>query len=125
MVFVHQTDMESLSKTCPPQSADEGNVDPVYRFIENDTIQEIDFKTHKQRKKKYPPYKACEALALSFFTSEEAVKKATDKFPNLQNKKVITGKITTEYGRHQTKRGHLNLWQYQGVNLMDVFVGEE
>ncbi|MDF2792008.1 MAG: hypothetical protein K0S80_5110, partial [Neobacillus sp.] len=73
MVFKNQLDMPPR---CPPIEAASNDVEPVYRFIENKTVGEIDFLNHKERKKNYPSNRTCEALAISFFTSQQAAIKA-------------------------------------------------
>lgn len=122
MVFRSQAHMPVQ---CPPADAKENNVEPVYRFIENDTVQEIDFLNHLERNKPYPPHKTCEALALSFFTTLEATKKASKKIKGLRNKKFVSGQITSECGTHHTVNNHLNLWLYKDVDILKIFLGEE
>ncbi|MGG2061649.1 hypothetical protein [Priestia megaterium] len=122
MVFKSQADMP---EQCPPSDAKENNVGEVYRFIENDDIEEIDFLNHKERNKSYPPHKTCEALALSFFTTLEATKRAGKRIKGLRNKKFVVGQITSECGRHHTINNHLNLWLYKDVDMLKIFLGEE
>lgn len=121
MVFKSQEDMP---KQCPPDDAIPNNIEPVYRFIEHETIGEIDFLNHKERKKRYPSDKTCEALAISFFTTTRAVKIAS-RFKNLKGKKYVAGKITSECGIHNIENEHLNLWLYKNVDMLKVFLGEE
>jgi len=122
MVFKSQADMP---ESCPPSNAASNDIESVYRFIENDTIDEIDFLNHKEREKKYPSDKTCEALAISFFTSTQAAKKARKKFKNLKGKSFVEGKITSDCGIHNIHNEHLNLWLYQNVNMLKVFSGKE
>lgn len=122
MYFKSQEDMPPQ---CPPADAAPNNVEPVYRFIEEDTVQEIDFLNHKERKKRYPPDKTCEALAISFYTTINAAKSAATKFKNLKNKNFVAGKITSECGIHNIKNYHLNLWVYKDIDMLKVFLGEE
>ncbi|WP_045522767.1 hypothetical protein [Neobacillus niacini] len=122
MVFKSQTDMP---ESCPPSNAAPNNVEPVYRFIENETVGEIDFLNHKERKKRYPSEKTCEALAISFFTTTRAAQRAGRNFKNLKGKIFAEGKITSECGIHNIENGHLNLWLFQGVDMLKVFLGEE
>ena len=127
MVFVHQTDMENLSEVCPPRGAVRGSVSPVYRFFDNDTINENGFKSHKQLGIKYPLSKECEALAISFFTTEEAAQKMAHRYPKFKSKKLISGRITPECGVYNINNGtkHLNLWVYRDVNIANIFQGNE
>lgn len=122
MVFKSQEDMP---ESCPPSNAAPNDVEPVYRFIENDTIGEIDFLNHKEREKKYPSDRTCEALAISFFTSTRAAKIARKRYKNLKGKSFVEGKITSDCGIHNIENGHLNLWLYRNVNMLKVFLGEE
>jgi hypothetical protein len=114
-----------LPQGCPPSGVVSKDIEPVYRFIENDFPQEIDFLNHIERNKPFPPNKTCEAFALSFFTSIEAAEKAKKKFKSLRNKKVIKGKITSQCGVYNIENEHLNLWLYEGVNMLKIFTGEE
>ncbi|MED3980875.1 hypothetical protein [Priestia megaterium] len=108
---------------CPPVGAIPGNVSPVYRFIENEKLEEIDFQNHIERKRPYPPNKTCEALAISFFTSTQSARNMSKKFKTFRNKTLLAGKITTECGRHQTQHQHLNLWLYENVDMVKIFQG--
>jgi len=122
MVFKSQADMPAQ---CPPADAEENDVEPVYRFIENDTVEEVDFLNHIERNRPYPPHKTCEALALSFFTTLEAAKTAGKRIKGLRNKKYVAGLITSECGAHCTIKNHLNLWLYKDVDMLKIFLGGE
>ncbi len=125
MVFKNQ---EDLPKQCPPADAASKDIYPVYRFIENNIVQAIDFLNHKERNKPYPhgmiSY-SCESFALSFFTSEEAAKKMAKKYPFFKKKNLVSGKITSKCGVHKTEREHLNLWLYKNVDMLKIFLGKE
>lgn len=116
---------EELPEQCPPVDAIEQDVDPVFRIIENDIVQEIDFLNHKERMLPYPTANTCEALAISFFTSSEAAKKTTRRYKRLKNKKIAAGLITSKCGIHKTENAHINLWLYKDVDMVKVFLGEE
>ncbi|PIC63870.1 hypothetical protein CSV79_09340 [Sporosarcina sp. P13] len=122
MVFKSQADMPAQ---CPPADAKENDVEPVYRFIDNDNALEIDFLNHKERNKPYPPHKTCEALAISFFTTLEATKNAGKRIKSLRNKKFVAGKITSKCGTHHTVNNHLNLWLYKDADMLKVFLRGE
>ncbi|WP_342508288.1 hypothetical protein [Sporosarcina sp. FSL K6-2383] len=115
---------ENFPEQCPPFDAIEQDINPIYRIIENDTVQEIDFLNHRERKKPYPQNKTCEALAISFFTTAKAASDATKRFKNLRNKKFVGGIITSKSGIHKTENVHLNLWLYKDVDMVKVFLGE-
>ncbi|APJ26613.1 MULTISPECIES: hypothetical protein [Bacillus] len=113
---------KNLPPQCPPADAVQRDVEPVYRFIENDTLQEIDFLSHRERKLPYKhPEKECEAAAISFYTTEQAAEGLRKKFKNFKKKVLIKGKITEECGIHKTENYHLNLWLFQDVNMLNVF----
>lgn len=114
-----------MPECCPPSDATPNDVEPVFRFIENESVGEIDFLNHKERKKRYPSDKTCEALAISFFTTAQAAKRARSRFKNLKGKVFVEGKISPECGIHNIENNHLNLWLFQDVNMLKVFLGEE
>ncbi|WP_337133840.1 hypothetical protein [Priestia megaterium] len=118
MVFKSQANMP---EQCPPADAIEQDVSPVYRFIEKETVGEIDFLNHKERKRPYPPSKTCEALAISFFTSTKAAMEMPKKYKSFKNKTLLPGRITSECGIHKTEREHLNLWLYENVDMVKIF----
>lgn len=122
VLFKNQADMPLQ---CPPVDAKENDVKPVYRFIENDSLQEIDFLNHLERNRPYPSHKTCEALALSFFTTLEAAEIASKRIKSLRNKKYVSGQITTKCGTHHTINNHLNLWLYKNIDMPKIFLGGE
>ncbi|MFB5088334.1 hypothetical protein PGC35_14205 [Psychrobacillus sp. PGGUH221] len=121
---VYFKSQEYMPPQCPPSNATSNDVEPVYRFIEDDSVQELDFLNHIERGKSYPPTKTCEALALSFYTTIDAAKNASKKFKNLRNKKIVAGRVTSECGIHNINNYHLNLWVYKEINMLNVFLGE-
>lgn len=113
---------KNLPDQCPPTDAVQEYVEPVYRFIENDTLQEIDFLSHRERNLPYKqPEKECEAAAISFYTTEQAAEGLRNKFKKFKKKVLIKGKITKECGIHKTENYHLNLWLFKDVNMLNVF----
>ncbi|WHX88032.1 hypothetical protein QNH18_07020 [Bacillus paralicheniformis] len=113
---------KNLPPQCPPTDAVQKDVEPVYRFIENDTLQEIDFLNHRERNITYRSEQKCEALAISFFTTEQAAERLRKKFKRKFKEKILLkGKITEECGIHKTENDHLNLWLFQDVNMLNVF----
>lgn len=116
---------KNLPEQCPPSDAIQEDVEPVYRFIENDTLQEIDFLSHRERNLFYKPEKECEAAAISFYTTEQAAEELRMKFKRKFKRKVLLkGKITKDCGIHKTEYYHLNLWLFQDVNMLNVFPAE-
>lgn len=117
---------ENMPEQCPPSDAIQQDVEPVYRFIENGTIQEIDFLSHVARNKPYPPHKKCDAHAISFFTTEQAAKSLAKRYPKkFKGKSMIAGRITSACGIHKTENNHLNLWLFKDTDMLNVFTGEE
>ncbi|KGR90188.1 hypothetical protein CD30_13155 [Ureibacillus massiliensis 4400831 = CIP 108448 = CCUG 49529] len=122
--MVYFKSQEYMPPQCPPSNAISNDVEPVYRFIEDDSVQDLDFLNHVERGKSYPPAKTCEALALSFYTTIDAAKNASKRFKNLRNKKLVAGRITSECGIHNIKNNHLNLWVYKEIDMLKVFLEE-
>lgn len=117
---------ENMPEQCPPSDAIQQDVEPVYRFIENGTVQEIDFLSHVARERPYPPHKKCEAHALSFFTTESAAQSTAKRFrKSFKGKSMVAGRITSECGIHKTENHHLNLWLFKDTDMLKVFTGEE
>lgn len=121
MVFKNQEDMP---EQCPPANASANDVDPVFRYIKNEKAQEIDFQNHIEREIPYKSEDRCEAIALSFFTTEAAAKKLR-RFKKFKKMVISRGKITSECGKHNIENNHINLWVYKNVDLLKVFLGEE
>ncbi|MCY8002446.1 hypothetical protein P9D31_17115 [Bacillus haynesii] len=115
---------KNLPPQCPPADAVQKDVEPVYRFIENDTLQEIDFLNHRERNLTYRSEQECEALAISFYTTEQAAERLRKKFKRFKKKVLLKGKVTEECGIHKTENYHLNLWLFQDVNMLNVFPTE-
>ncbi|MBD7937026.1 hypothetical protein H9655_08280 [Cytobacillus sp. Sa5YUA1] len=124
MNLKHQADMAALPTECPPETAKSEDIEVAYRFIKSDLVTEEDFLSHKEENKKYPPYLACQALAVSFFVTEEHARKVAENNQYLGDKKLVKGRITSECGKHRTKRGHINLWLCEDVDMKKVFLGE-
>jgi hypothetical protein len=115
-----------LPEMCPPSDAIQNDVAPVYRFIENETAQEIDFLNHKERNFPYPPHLMCEAMAISFYTTENAATRIAKRYQKkFKGKKLSIGKITSSCGVHKTENCHLNLWLFKDTDMLKVFLGEE
>jgi ribosomal protein S18 len=122
MIFKNQADMPPQ---CPPEDATPKDIEPVYRIIENEEVQEIDFLNHIERKLFYRSARKCEAIALSFFSNEKAVLELKRRIKNFKNKLISKGKITSECGEHTIENSHINLWVYKDVEMLKVFLGEE
>lgn len=114
-----------LPPQCPPSDARPGNIEPVFRFIEAEVLQEVDFLNHKEKNLTYSSNMECEALALSFYTTIEAANKVAKRYKNLRGKKILGGRITTDCGIHITENFHLNLWIYRDIDIINVFLGGE
>jgi hypothetical protein len=122
MVFKNQ---DKMPKQCPPANAISKDVEPVYRYIDGDVLKPIDFENHIERGLSYRPEQSCEAIALSFYKTEEAAVNLAKRFKKFKRKSISKGKITAECGIHNTINNHLNLWVYKDVDMIKVFTGEE
>lgn len=114
-----------LPPQCPPSDATPGDIMPVYRFLEGEDLNEVDFLNHKEKKSMYPSDMECEALALSFYTSIEAADNLAKRVKKFRKKKLLSGRITSACGIHKTENEHLNLWIYRDIDMMNVFLGGE
>lgn len=122
MAFKNQADMP---ENCPPRDATANDLEPAYRIIENETVGEIDFKNHIERNLFYRKGQECVAIALSFYTTEEAAKDLRDNVKRFKNKLIAKGKITSDCGIHSIQHHHINLWVYEDIDMLKVFLGEE
>lgn len=115
-----------LPESCPPLDTIQQNVKPVYRYLVNEEISEIDFLNHRERNIPYKPHEECEALAISFFTTEQSAKRMAIKYKSFRKRTLSVGQISKECGVHKTANNHLNLWLFKDVNMLDIFSkGEE
>lgn len=121
MVFKNQADMP---EKCPPADAVSNDIEPVFRYLDGQTLQPIDFQNHIERNLFYRPDQKCEAIALSFYTTEEAARGLAKKVKKFKNKLISKGKITAQCGIHNIKNEHVNLWVRNNVDMMKVFTGE-
>ena len=112
------------NKPCPPEDAVCEDRYPVYRFIEGEEIHEIDFMNHIERGLPFSKDSICAARALSFFDNEKSVEEKQNNHKRFRNMKVVAGHITKESGVHKIKRGHINHWVYENVDMLKVFLGE-
>lgn len=115
---------EEMPESCPPSDASANEIDPVFRFIENEDAQEIDFQNHIERGFPFKPEDKCAAIALSFFTTESAAKKLK-RFKKFKKMIISKGRITSDCGIHNIENYHINLWVYKDVDMLKVFLGEE
>lgn len=113
-----------MPESCPPSDACANDVDPVFRYIENEIAEEIDFQNHIERGFPFKPEDKCAAIALSFFTTEGAAKKLK-RFKKFKKMVISKGKITSDCGIHNIENNHINLWVYKDVDMLNVFLGEE
>ncbi|MNC06513.1 hypothetical protein D3C75_540260 [compost metagenome] len=124
-MIMHLKCEADLPPQCPPSDAASGDVGPVYRYIEGENLDEVDFLNHKEKNLYYSRDMECEALALSFYTTIEAANDLAKRVKKFRKKKVISGRITSTCGIHKTTNDHLNLWIYRDIDMMEVFLGGE
>lgn len=122
MLYKNQEDMP---EQCPPSNTKANDVEPVFRYIENDTLSVIDFQNHIERELYYNADAKCEAIALSFFTTEESAKRLRSRFKKFRKKNIVKGRLTSKCGVHNIVNNHLNLWVFKDVDMLKVFTGEE
>lgn len=113
---------KNLPENCPPTDSSRDSLSNIYRMVkdEND-ITENDFLTHIESGQSFPPHKECEANALSFFTTEKAVRKTQKKFKKFKNHSIICGSIIGNNGIHIERNEHINFWVRENVNIFEVF----
>ena len=122
MVFKSQTDMP---ESCPPSNAIANDIEPAFRYIENNEPQDIDFQNHIVRKIPYKNEDKCAAIALSLYTTEEAAGTLRKRYKKFKKMIISQGKITSDCGIHIIENCHINLWVYKDVDMLKVFLGEE
>ena len=113
---------EDYPDACPPSEANEVE-GSFYRICNSAVPEEDDFKTHVDLGLKFPPQKLCEAKALSFFVSEQAIEKLKKRFPKFKNKVAVLINILPSHGVGLLEVEHLNLWEFQDVNFLDAQEG--
>ena len=122
MMIFKETNMPVM---CPPYDAIQMDIEPVFRFTEDKTITDKDFLNHLEKGLSYDPKRICEAIALSFYTNEEAAMKLTKRFKAFKKKTLTSGKITYNCGKHKTENQHLNLWAFKDADMLKVYLGKE
>ncbi|WP_215115401.1 hypothetical protein [Exiguobacterium sp. s80] len=117
---------ESMPEKCPPATAKSEDVENVFRFLEEADPQELDFDNHLKRNLFYTKDRLCEAIALSFFTTDKKVAEMRIRFPEkFESATILKGNIRENAGVHKTKRQHLNLWVFHGVKMFEEFTRKE
>ena len=111
---------EDYPDACPPSEANEME-GSFYRMCNSAVPEKDDFKTHVDLGLNFPPPKLCEAKALSFFTSEQAIEKLKKRFPKFKVAVLIN--ISPSHGVGLLEGEHLNLWEFQDVNFLDAQEG--
>lgn len=109
--------------SCPPSFAKPINGE-YFRLCDCNPPTANDFKTHVDAKMSFPPAKLCEAKALSFFRNEKDANNVKNRFPKLKNKIPVAVNIVPNHGVGLEIHGHLNLWEFQGINLLN-FIKED
>ena len=113
---------EDYPDSCPPSEANEVE-GSFYRICNSAVPEKDDFKTHVDLGLNFPPQKLCEAKALSFFASEQAVERLKKRFPKFKDKVAVLINILPSHGVGLLEGEHLNLWEFQDVNFLDAQEG--
>lgn len=113
---------EDYPDSCPPSEANEVE-GSFYRICNSAVPEKDDFKTHVDLGLNFPPQKLCEAKALSFFASEQAIERLKKRFPKFKDKVAVLINILPSHGVGLLEGEHLNLWEFQDVNFLDVQEG--
>lgn len=120
MVFKNQADMPEC---CPPSDAGADDLEPVYRYTKKEVVEETDFENHLEANIPYDEEDKCGAIALSFYTSVKAAK-GLRRYKKFRKMVISQGRITAECGIHKIENEHINLWIFEGVKMLPVFLGE-
>lgn len=113
---------EDYPDSCPPSEANEVE-GSFYRICNSAVPEKDDFKTHVDLGLNFPPQKLCEAKALSFFSSEQAIERLKKRFPKFKDKVAVLINILPSHGVGLLEGEHLNLWEFQDVNFLDAQEG--
>ena len=113
---------EDYPDACPPSEANEME-GSFYRMCNSAVPEKDDFKTHVDLGLNFPPPKLCEAKALSFFASEQAIERLKKRFPKFKDKVAVLINISPSHGVGLLEGEHLNLWEFQDVNFLDAQEG--
>ena len=113
---------EDYPDSCPPSEANEVE-GSFYRICNSAVPEKDDFKTHVDLGLNFPPQKLCEAKALSFFASEQAIERLKKRFPKFKDKVAVLINILPSHGVGLLEGEHLNLWEFQDVNFLDAQEG--
>ena len=113
---------EDYPDSCPPSEANEVE-GSFYRICNSAVPEKDDFKTHVDLGLNFPPQKLCEAKALSFFASEQAIEELKKRYPKFKDKVAVLINILPSHGVGLLEGEHLNLWEFQDVNFLDAQEG--
>ena len=113
---------EDYPDSCPPSEANEVE-GSFYRICNSAVPEKDDFKTHVDLGLNFPPQKLCEAKALSFFASEQAIERLKKRFPKFKDKVAVLINILPSHGVGLLEGEQLNLWEFQDVNFLDAQEG--
>lgn len=113
---------EDYPDSCLPSEANEVE-GSFYRICNSAVPEKDDFKTHVDLGLNFPPQKLCEAKALSFFASEQAIERLKKRFPKFKDKVAVLINILPSHGVGLLEGEHLNLWEFQDVNFLDAQEG--
>ncbi len=107
------TDWQHLyTQNCPPKTAINDDVNPVYRFVDNANLNKKDFEPHRV---KFPNAKKfqteCIFLGTSVFTDHTMMLHLQQRFPAFAKMKIAQGRIEKSDGKiSYGKNFHITWW---------------
>ncbi|WP_156922553.1 hypothetical protein [Cohnella thermotolerans] len=109
---------------CPPQEAQEKNIETVYRLTLNNPPLDEDFLSHIEANKQYPPGKECVASSVSVYKDKEEAEKQKNKIPAYKRRGFIAaGPIEANTGvvLESKLSSHVDWWLYKGQKVSHLF----
>lgn len=112
---------ETLPDKCPPQNALDPTGQTLYRFLETDVIQAIDFHSHRKRGKHTGKHPECFARAISLYGNLTLTRKihylATKK-----NKKLARIAPTQGHGAVSPpdEKSHISWWPCGAIDPVSM-----
>jgi hypothetical protein len=109
---------------CPPETAKNKDIEPVYRLTLNNPPIEDDFLSHIESDKQYPKGEDCLAASVSVYKDKEDVIKQKKKIPAYKrNGFIAKGSIRTSSGvvHESNSSSHVEWWLYKGQKVSHLF----
>ena len=110
---------EPLPKQCPPPDAQEGDLETLYRLVENDPVQEEDFWSHEKLGKSRPKdVDECRWASCSLLSEKKA--RSIQKNKRHKHKKMLAVNVRQTHGRWTRTDEHVDFWRYQSVPYTEL-----